>query len=100
MMTHVLKWCRADVESKRCKILLINCGSAIDGNRTSSYLTGNVKGAKEHHDLTSNSQIVEGVEGIRAVDDRTVQIELTSSYSYFLSTGNSSLLCYIPKRSL
>ena len=58
--------------------------SAIDGNRTSSYLTGIVKGAKEHYDATSNSQIVEGgVEGIRVVDDRTVQIELTSSYSYF-----------------
>ena len=74
--------------------------SAIDGNRTSSYLTGIVKGAKEHYNSTSNSQIVEGgVEGIRVVDDRTLQIELISSYSYFLKILTQACCAIYPKEA-
>ena len=74
--------------------------SAIDGNRTSSYLTGIVKGAKEHYNSTSNSQIVEGgVEGVRVVDDRTIQIELTSSYSYFLKILTQACCAIYPKEA-
>ena len=74
--------------------------SAIDGNRTSSYLTGIIKGAKEHYEATSNAKIVEGgVEGIRVVDDRTVQIELTSSYSYFLKILTQACCVIYPKEA-
>ena len=74
--------------------------SAIEGNRTSSYLTGIIKGAQEHYDATSNADIVEGgVEGVRVVDNLTVQIELTSSYSYFLKILTQACCAIYPKEA-
>ena len=74
--------------------------SAIEGNRTSSYLTGIIKGAQEHYDATSNADIVEGgVEGVRVIDNLTVQIELTSSYSYFLKILTQACCAIYPKEA-
>ncbi len=82
------------------KFCLDQLCSAIDGNRTSSYLTGIVKGAKSHYDATLNGGKVEGgVKGIKLIDDQTIQIELTSSYSYFLKILTQACCAIYPKEA-
>ena len=74
--------------------------SAIEGNRTSSYFTEIVAGAKEHYDLTVNGNYpVSGVQGVRVLDDKTIQIELLSSYSYFLKILAQAYCCIYPKEA-
>ena len=74
--------------------------SAIEGNRTSSYFTEIVAGAKEHYDLTVNGNYpVSGVQGVRVIDDKTIQIELLSSYSYFLKILAQAYCCIYPKEA-
>ena len=74
--------------------------SAVEGNRTSSYITEIVKGAKEHYSMTEAGDFPEaGVEGIRVVDDKTIVVELVSSYSYFLKILSQSCCTIYPKEA-
>ena len=75
--------------------------SAVEGNRTSSYVTEIVKGAKEFYSMTELGDFPEGgVEGIRVVDDNTIVIELVSSYSYFLKILSQACCTFIPKKHM
>lgn len=59
------------------------CSSSGD-NRVYWLFEGKVKGAKEHYDATAKGQVpAGGVEGIKVIDDYTLQIELNYSFSAF-----------------
>lgn len=74
--------------------------SAIEGNSTYSYFTEIVVGAKAHYDASLSGATPDGgVEGIKVIDDRTIQIELISSYSYFLKILSQSCCTIYPKEA-
>lgn len=74
--------------------------SSIEGNRTSNYFTEIVVGAKEHYDATMNGEFpTNGVEGIKVLDNKTIQIELTSSYSYFMKILSQACCSIYPKEA-
>jgi peptide/nickel transport system substrate-binding protein len=74
--------------------------SSIDGNRTSNYFTEIVAGAKKHYEATLNGEFPsDGVEGVRVIDDKTIQIELTSSYSYFMKILSQACCSIYPKEA-
>ena len=74
--------------------------SAIENNTTSDYLTEIIVGANDYYDATVNGKYSEkGVDGIRVIDDRTIEIELISSYSYFLKILSQPCCTIYPKEA-
>ena len=74
--------------------------SSDDNNATSSYLTEIIMGAKEHYAATLNGEHPSsGVEGVRVIDQKTIEIELVSSYSYFLKILSQACCTIYPKEA-
>ena len=74
--------------------------SSVDNNTTSSYLTEIVLGAKEHYAATASGEYpTSGVEGIRVINQKTIEIELISSYSYFLKILSQACCSIYPKEA-
>jgi peptide/nickel transport system substrate-binding protein len=74
--------------------------SSVEDNTTANYLTEIVLGAKDHFDATSEGKFPEnGVEGVRVIDQKTIEIELTSAYSYFLKILSQACCTIYPKEA-
>ena len=74
--------------------------SSIENNTTSSYLTEIVLGAKEYYEATAKGNYPKsGVEGIRVIDKKTIEIKLVSSYSYFLKILSQACCTIYPKEA-
>jgi oligopeptide transport system substrate-binding protein len=72
--------------------------------RTKSVATwafnGKVKGATEYHDAIAAGKPAEGIEGFRAIDDSTFEIELIQAYSPFIYYLVNSLGSAVPREAV
>lgn len=59
-------------------------GTAYPQNNTFYIIQNKIKGVNEHYDKTSNGETVNGgIEGVKVIDDHTVEISLTKPLSFF-----------------
>ncbi len=76
------------------------CSQHPENVNFSSTFKNNIKGAVDYYEASSNSKPVNGVEGIKVLDDYTIQITLlapSNSFLYILASPSTSI---IPREGL
>lgn len=75
-----------EMNAEDVKFCLDKICEDFDGNSSSHYFMGVIKGAEDYFNSTSSGEIrKEGVSGIQVLDDYTLQIELENPYKDFIA---------------